>query len=185
MRRIVHHPEAYTDDHARLQHAVPGTTGLLSPHARTKYFGEAILADLAYSSPSWNIIALRYFNPIGCDASGLLGEDPRGEPTNLFPVITQVLNGRRPHLAIFGSNWETRDGTAIRDFIRVSDLARGDVAALEASLNASLRTFNLGTGTGTTVSEALRALETAAGVKILSRLAPRREGDVDSCVAAN
>lgn len=181
---VVHHPTTYERDGETIT-AIPGAMGLTSPYGRSKYFGEAILADVAYADPSWNILALRYFNPIGCDVSGLLGEDPRGVPTNLFPVLAQVLTGDRPKLEIFGSDWETRDGTAVRDFIHVSDLARGHIAALDAKVDAPFRTFNLGTGTGTTVAEALGALEAASGRKIPAVLAPRREGDVGSCVAAN
>lgn len=180
----MHHPHTYERDGETVT-AIPGAMGLTSPYGRSKYFGEAILADLAYSDPSWSILALRYFNPIGCDASGLLGEDPRGVPTNLFPVLAQVLTGDRPRLEIFGSDWETRDGTAVRDFIHVSDLARGHIAALDAKVDEPFRTFNLGTGTGTTVAEAHDALEAASGRKIPAVLAPRREGDVGSCVAAN
>lgn len=183
---VVHHPESFQDRHGNTIHATPGVSGLTSPYGRTKYFGEAILADVAYSDPSkWSIVALRYFNPIGCDASGLLGEDPKGVPTNLFPVITNVLTGRRETLDIFGSDWDTRDGTAIRDFIHVSDLARGHIAALDTKINAPFRTFNLGTGNGTTVAEAVKALEQASGRTVPSRLAPRRPGDVGSCVARN
>ncbi|KAK7420517.1 hypothetical protein QQX98_002715 [Neonectria punicea] len=182
---LVHHPETYVDDNGKEQIRMPQAEGLLSPYARSKYFCEAILADIAYSDPAWNIVALRYFNPIGCDASGLLGEDPKGVPTNLFPVITQVLTGQREQLDIFGSDWDTRDGTAIRDFIHVSDLARGHIAAVGASIDAPFRTFNLGTGTGTTVREAVDSLEAASGQSIPVNMAPRREGDVGSCVAAN
>ncbi|KPM42670.1 hypothetical protein AK830_g3863 [Neonectria ditissima] len=182
---VVHHPETYIDEDGKEQTRMPQATGLLSPYARTKYFCEAILADIAHSDPAWNIIALRYFNPIGCDASGLLGEDPKGIPTNLYPVITQVLTGQREQLDIFGSDWDTRDGTAIRDFIHVSDLARGHIAAVGASIDAPFRTFNLGTGTGTTVREAVDSLQAASGKSIPVTLAPRREGDVGSCVAAN
>ncbi|KAH6706750.1 hypothetical protein VD0002_g2355 [Verticillium dahliae] len=182
---LVHHATTYTDAAGRQQTAMPDVSGLQSPYARSKYFGEAILADLAYSDTRWRIIALRYFNPIGCDASGLLGEDPKGVPTNLFPVITQVLTGDRPQLDVFGTDWATRDGTAVRDFIHVSDLARGHIAALAAGVDAPFRTFNLGTGNGTTVSEAVASLEAAAGRAIPARLAPRREGDVGFCVAAN
>lgn len=182
---LVHHNETYIDSNGVQQTARPEISGLQSPYARTKYFGEAILADLAYSDPSWRIIALRYFNPIGCDVTGLLGEDPKGVPTNLFPVITQVLTGDREKLDIFGTDWETRDGTAVRDFIHVSDLARGHIAALSAGIEEPFRTFNLGTGSGTTVSEAVRSLEQASGQSIPANLAPRRAGDVGSCVAAN
>ncbi|KAF7558002.1 hypothetical protein G7Z17_g336 [Cylindrodendrum hubeiense] len=182
---LVHHPEEYVDENGQNQVRMPQVTGLLSPYARSKYFCEAILADIAYSNPAWRIVALRYFNPIGCDSSGVLGEDPKGVPTNLFPVITQVLTGQREQLDIFGSDWDTRDGTAIRDFIHVSDLARGHIAALGAPINEPFRTFNLGTGNGTTVREAVDSLQAASKKNIPVIMAPRREGDVGSCVAAN
>lgn len=182
---LVHHPESYLDENGQEQVRMPQVTGLLSPYARTKYFCEAILADIAYSDPAWRMVALRYFNPIGCDSSGLLGESPRTEPTNLYPVITQVMTGQRPQLNVFGSDWDTRDGTAIRDFIHVSDLARGHIAALNARISEPFRTYNLGTGNGTTVKEAVDSLQAASGQPIPVNLAPRREGDVGSCVAAN
>ncbi|KAM6517238.1 hypothetical protein FSOLCH5_008201 [Fusarium solani] len=170
---LVHHSTTYLDEMGNQRVAEPVVSGLQSPYARSKYFCEAILADIAHADPSWRIVALRYFNPIGCHPSGLLGEDPKGIPTNLFP------------LDIFGTDWETRDGTAIRDFIHVADLARGHAAALGAEINAPFRTFNLGTGTGTTVAEALQSLEAASSRRIPVKLAPRRGGDVGFCVAAN
>lgn len=182
---LVHHPESYVDDQGIDTIADPIVSGLQSPYARTKYFCEAILADIARSDPLWRITCLRYFNPIGCDPSGLLGEDPRGIPTNLFPVITQVLAGTREELDVFGTDWNTRDGTPVRDYVHVSDVARGHVAALRAKVNAPFRTFNLGSGTGTTVKEAVLSLETAAKQSIPVRLANRRDGDVGSCVASN
>ncbi|KAH6959537.1 hypothetical protein DER45DRAFT_523133 [Fusarium avenaceum] len=169
----------------RLREEEPSVSGLTSPYGRSKYFCEAILADIAHADPSWRIVALRYFNPIGCDPSGLLGEDPKGIPTNLFPVIAQVLTGSRSELDIFGTDWNTRDGTAIRDFIHVADLARGHVAALSSDIESPFRTFNLGTGNGTTVAEAVKSLEGASSQNIAVKLAPRRIGDVGFCVAAN
>lgn len=182
---LVHHPETFVDDEGKEILAEPLSAGLQSPYARTKYFCEAILADIAHSDPAWHIVALRYFNPIGCDSSGLLGEDPKGIPTNLFPVITQVLTGARKELDVFGTDWDTRDGTAIRDFIHVSDVARGHVAALRSGNDAPFRTFNLGSGTGTTVVEAVRSLEAAADRPIPVRMTGRRAGDVGFCVASN
>lgn len=182
---LVHHSEHYIDKDGSEVVAEPSITGLQSPYARTKYFCEAILADIAHSDPRWRIIALRYFNPIGCDPSGLLGEDPKGSPTNLFPVITQVLTGSREKLDVFGADWETRDGTAIRDFIHVSDIAHGHIAALASRSGTPFRTFNLGSGTGTTVVEAVQSLEAAAGRPIPLRWAQRRAGDVGFCVASN
>ncbi|KAG8413415.1 hypothetical protein J3458_012978 [Metarhizium acridum] len=178
------HPESYVDDNG-VEITSESFASLQSPYARTKFFCEAILADIARSDSSWRITCLRYFNPIGCDSSGLLGEDPRGTPTNLFPVITQVLTGARKELDIFGSNWDTRDGTPVRDYVHVSDVARGHVAALAAKSVEPFRTFNLGSGTGTTVAEAVRSLERASKRPIPVRLADRREGDVGSCVASN
>lgn len=182
---LVHHSETYVNDNNEEVVAEPAITGLQSPYARSKYFCEAILADIAHSDPAWRIVALRYFNPIGCDASGLLGEDPKGTPTNLFPVITQVLTGARKELDVFGTDWDTRDGTAVRDFIHVSDVARGHIAALASPNEKPFRTFNLGSGTGTTVIEAVQSLEKAACRQIPVRWAGRRAGDVGFCVASN
>lgn len=180
---LVHFPE--TVDGADL---VPGATGLTSPYGRTKYFAEAILADMARADPTMRITALRYFNPVGCHPSGILREDPRQKPTNLFPVIAQVLTGSRPVLDVFGSDWETKDGTAVRDFIHVMDLAKGHIAAMAAATKSdtveSFRTYNLGTGNGTTVAEVVGYFEQASGTKLPVNLTQRREGDVGFCVAA-
>lgn len=181
---LVHHPETYTDDAGNQVLAEPSISGLGCPYARTKYFCEAILADIAFADPAWRIVCLRYFNPVGCDNSGLLGEDPKGIPTNLFPVITQVMTGMRPQLDVFGSDWNTRDGTPVRDYVHVSDLARGHTAALGCKTLSAFRTYNLGSGTGTTVVEAVNAMETASSQKIPVIMAPRRDGDVGSCVAS-
>jgi UDP-glucose 4-epimerase len=140
------------------------------------------------SDPSWNIAALRYFNPIGCDASGLLGEDPKGVPSNLLPVVVKVITGQYQELSIFGSDWATPDGTAVRDFIHVTDLARGHTAVLSAiqagRIQGGYRTFNLGTGTGYSVLEIVTAMESVTGCHIPRRMASRRAGDVPSSVAA-
>lgn len=181
---LVHHPETYINEDKQQVRAEPMVAGLQSPYARSKYFCEAILADIAHSDPKWRIVALRYFNPIGCDSSGLLGEDPKGTPTNLFPVITQVLTGARKELDVFGTDWDTRDGTAVRDFIHVSDVARGHIAALASRNESPFRTFNLGSGTGTTVIEAVRSLSTASSKEIPVRWTGRRAGDVGFCVAS-
>ncbi|KAJ9668364.1 hypothetical protein H2201_001412 [Coniosporium apollinis] len=174
--------------HEESMTAVDGVHGLTSPYGRSKYFCEAILDDVARSDPRWAITALRYFNPVGCHESGLLGEDPRQKPTNLFPCITSVIAGKRPVLEIFGTDWNTADGTAVRDFIHVVDLARGHVAALAAAaegrVGASFRTYNLGTGTGHTVLEVLHSIEKASARSIPVREVGRRAGDVGFCVAA-
>lgn len=168
--------------------AVDGVHGLTSPYGRSKYFCEAILDDVARSDSRWTITALRYFNPVGCHESGLLGEDPRQKPTNLFPCVTSVLTGKRPVLEIFGTDWDTTDGTAVRDFIHVVDLASGHIAALaaaaEGKVGASFRTYNLGTGTGHTVREVLHSIEKASARSIPAREVGRRAGDVGFCVAA-
>jgi UDP-glucose 4-epimerase len=185
---LVHQPENTLDRNGTQDTTPPDANGLTSPYGRTKYFCEAILADVAHSDPSWKIVALRYFNPVGCHESGLLGEDPRQQPTNLFPVITRVLTGAKPYLEIFGSDWDTRDGTAVRDFIHVVDLARGHIAALSAvsngSVQQSFRAYNLGTGKGSSVSEAIDSFEAALLQKIPVRHVGRRQGDVGSCIAA-
>lgn len=213
---LVHFPETIHDDETNSPVSLtPSVAGLTCPYGRTKYMAEAILADLAEADPRWRIVALRYFNPVGCDPSGLLGENPRNTPTNLYPVITQVLTGDRPQLDVFGSDWDTRDGSAVRDFVHVLDVARGHIAALrpapatvapepaslatelavdaKAGVNASasaspptgFRAYNLGSGNGTTVIEAVRSLEAAAGQHIPLEHRGRRAGDVGVCVASN
>lgn len=163
-----------------------GCVGLTNPYGRTKWMCEAILNDLAVSDPSWTIIALRYFNPIGCDASGVLGEDPRDIPNNLMPVVINAMMGKSPALKVFGTDWDTPDGTAVRDFIHVSDLAAGHLAALSVTKGefaTGYHTFNLGTGSGYSVKNIISAMEQASGRTVPVNLAPRREGDVGSCVA--
>lgn len=164
-----------------------GCTGLTNPYGKTKFFGESILSDLAFSDPSWTIVALRYFNPVGCDETGLLGEDPKGVPSNLLPVVVKVMTGQWKELSIFGSDWETPDGTAIRDFIHVTDLARGHIAALSTALEGRLRenfrTFNLGTGAGHSVKDIVETMESVSQLPIARKLVDRRAGDVGSCVA--
>ncbi|KAF2868586.1 hypothetical protein BDV95DRAFT_630350 [Massariosphaeria phaeospora] len=183
----VHHPESFYDDEGFERQVLPGVMGLTSPYGRSKFMCESILADIARSDPSWSITALRYFNPVGCHESGLLGEDPRQKPSNLIPVIATVLTGTKPVLDIFGTDWNTPDGTAVRDFIHVVDLARGHIAALAASaagrVLAPFRAYNLGTGRGHTVREVLQSLEVASQRSIPVREADRRAGDVGFCVA--
>ena len=183
----VHHPESFVDGNGFSQRVLPGVLGLTSPYGRSKFMCESILADLAKSDPSWSITALRYFNPVGCHESGILGEDPRQKPSNLIPVIGTVLTGSRPVLDIFGTDWDTPDGTAVRDFIHVVDLARGHIAALAASaagrVKEPFRAYNLGTGKGHTVREVLSSLERASQRSIPAREVGRRAGDVGFCVA--
>lgn len=182
---IVHHEESFADECGNEVKVEPTMVGLTSPYARSKYFAEAILADVAASDPKWRIVSLRYFNPIGCDPSGLIGESPRNTPTNLFPVIAQVLTGQRDRLDVFGRDWDTPDGTPVRDFIHVCDIARGHIAALDGPCDVPFRTYNLGSGTGTTVHEAVKSLEAASGKEIDINWTGRRPGDVGFCVASN
>ena len=185
----VHQTGSYESAEGNLVVVEQGCTGLTNPYGRTKFFGEAILADLAKSDSSWNITALRYFNPIGCDESGVLGEDPKSTPSNLVPVVVKVMTGQWNELSIFGDDWDTPDGTAVRDFIHVTDLARGHIAAFQGAKGSlpqergSLRVFNLGTGSGCSVSDIVSTMEEVAQLPIPRRLVGRRAGDVGSCVA--
>ena len=155
-----------------------------SPYGRTKLMVEEILGDLCHTDPSWRIAALRYFNPVGAHASGLIGEDPTGTPNNLVPFIAQVAIGRRERLTIFGDDYPTADGTGVRDYVHVLDVAEGHVAALRyLADNPGLINVNLGTGRGTSVLEMLRQYELACGRAIPFAIAARRQGDVASCWA--
>ncbi len=149
-----------------------------NPYARTKLFIEELLRDVAAADPSWNIALLRYFNPVGAHPSGRIGEDPSGIPNNLMPFIMQVAVGRRPQLVVFGDDYPTRDGTCIRDYIHVMDLAEGHLAALRSiDQLGGCRAVNLGTGEGQTVLEVVHAASKAAGFEIPYVIGPRRPGD--------
>ena len=159
-----------------------------SPYGRSKLQVEGMLQDLAASDPAWSVALLRYFNPVGAHASARIGEDPRGIPNNLLPFVAQVAVGRRPALEVFGTDWPTPDGTGVRDYIHVEDLARAHLAAMDWTGRAGDRgmgaeAFNLGTGRGTSVLEMVRAFATASGREIPLRIAPRRAGDVAACWA--
>ncbi len=156
-----------------------------NPYGRTKLFIEEILRDLAKSDTRWKIALLRYFNPVGAHPSGLIGEDPKGIPNNLFPYIVRVAAGMLPELRIFGGDYPTPDGTGVRDFIHVCDLADGHVAALKniAHIQGAVP-FNLGSGVGYSVLQAIRAFEEAAGKAIPYTVVDRRHGDVAVCYAA-
>lgn len=161
-------------------------TSATNPYGRTKLMIEEMLADIAASDPEWRIATLRYFNPVGAHDSGLIGENPNGIPNNLMPFISRVAAGRLNELSVFGSDYDTPDGTGVRDYIHVVDLADGHVAALDAIVQAApgLSTWNLGTGQGYSVLDMVRAFERVNGVSIPYRLAPRRDGDVASCYAS-
>lgn len=150
---------------------------LTNPYGRTKYFIEEILKDLCVSDHSFSIALLRYFNPIGAHASGLLGEDPNGIPNNLMPIIMRVSDGRMKELQVYGDDYSTPDGTCRRDYIHVVDLAKGHIATLKR-LHDGTSVYNLGTGTPTSVKEMIAAFETASGKKLPHRIAPRRPGDL-------
>jgi UDP-glucose 4-epimerase len=155
-----------------------------NPYGQTKLIGEALLADLGRADPLWQTACLRYFNPVGAHESGLIGEDPRGTPNNLMPYVAQVAIGRRPCLEVFGNDYPTPDGTGVRDYIHVVDLAEGHVAALRGLLDtAGSLTVNLGTGRGTSVLELVRAYAAASGREIPLRMVGRRPGDVAACWA--
>jgi UDP-glucose 4-epimerase len=155
-----------------------------TPYGRSKLMVEEVLQDLAKSDDSWAIGALRYFNPVGAHASGLIGEDPRGTPNNLMPFVAQVAVGRRERLSVFGNDYPTPDGTGVRDYIHVVDLAQGHVAALEELFRSGQGfTVNLGTGQGYSVLEMVRAFEAASGRPVPYQIVARRPGDIAVCYA--
>ena len=155
-----------------------------NPYGRSKLFIEEMLRDVALADAGWNIALLRYFNPVGAHESGLIGEDPRGIPNNLMPYVAQVAVGRRPQLKVFGGDYPTPDGTGVRDYIHVVDLARGHVAALNKLLKlGGVQTWNLGTGRGVSVLDMVHAFEAASGRPVPYRIVARRAGDVAQCWA--
>ncbi|XP_010422027.1 PREDICTED: UDP-glucose 4-epimerase 5 [Camelina sativa] len=158
----------------------------LNPYGRTKLFIEEICRDVYGSDPEWKIILLRYFNPVGAHPSGEIGEDPLGIPNNLMPFVQQVAVGRRPHLTVFGNDYNTKDGTGVRDYIHVIDLADGHIAALRKLEDCKIgcEVYNLGTGNGTSVLEMVDAFEKASGKKIPLVIAGRRAGDAEVVYAS-
>jgi UDP-glucose 4-epimerase len=155
-----------------------------NPYGATKLMGETVLRDLQAADPAWAVATLRYFNPVGAHESGLIGEDPRGTPNNVMPFISQVAVGKRPRLSIFGNDYDTVDGTGVRDYIHVSDLAEGHVAALRYLLaGKGSIVANLGTGRGSSVLELVRAFERASGRAVPFEIVARRAGDIDACYA--
>lgn len=155
-----------------------------NPYGRSKLMVENMLRDLAVSDPRWRIAILRYFNPVGAHESGLIGEDPNGIPNNLLPYIAQVALGKLPELVVFGNDYPTLDGTGVRDYIHVVDLAEGHLHALKAlEVMTGTHEWNLGTGQGYSVLEILQAFEVASGKTVQYRIAPRRSGDIPICYA--
>jgi UDP-glucose 4-epimerase len=160
-------------------------TSATNPYGRSKLHIEEMLADLVASDAAWRVACLRYFNPVGAHASGLIGENPRGVPHNLLPFVAQVAIGRRPSLDVFGQDYPTPDGTGVRDYIHVMDLAEGHLAALDfLAGHSGWHAFNLGTGQGHSVLEMVRAFEAASGRAVPCRIVGRRAGDVASCYAS-
>ncbi len=156
-----------------------------NPYGWTKSMLEQILTDIQKADPEWNVILLRYFNPIGAHKSGLIGENPNGTPNNLMPYITQVAIGKRKELGIFGNDYDTHDGTGVRDYIHVVDLAKGHVAAIrKLDEKAGLKIYNLGTGKGYSVLDMVHNFEAATGVKIPYVIQARRPGDIATCYSS-
>lgn len=159
-------------------------TSATNPYGRSKLHIEEMLNDVIASDPNWRIACLRYFNPVGAHESGLIGENPNGVPNNLMPYIVQVAAGQRPSLRVFGADYPTSDGTGVRDYIHVMDLAEGHAAALNfLSETVGWHAINLGTGKGSSVLEMVSAFESATGLKVPYRVIPRRDGDVAECYA--
>lgn len=159
------------------------TGGTTNPYGTTKYMIEIILQDICKADSEWNVTLLRYFNPIGAHKSGRIGENPNGIPNNLMPYITQVAIGRRPYLSVYGDDYDTPDGTGVRDYIHVVDLAEGHVKAVQNILegNKGVQVFNLGTGVGYSVLDIVKAFNKAYGKELPYKIGPRRAGDIAVC----
>ena len=186
MKNIIFSSSAtvYTGDNEMPLRENSRTGHCTNPYGWTKYMTEQILSGMANADKEWSIVLLRYFNPIGAHESGRIGEDPRGIPNNLMPYITQVAVGRREKLSVFGNDYDTPDGTGVRDYIHVVDLARGHVAAVKYVLeNKGCDVFNLGTGTGYSVLDMVNTFESANGVKVPYQITDRRPGDLAVCYA--
>ena len=155
-----------------------------NPYGATKLMQENILRDVWRADPAWNIALLRYFNPVGAHPSGFIGEDPKGIPNNLMPYVAQVASGKLQSIGVFGNDYPTADGTGVRDYIHVVDLARGHLAAIEKLTAPGVHVYNLGTGRGYSVLEMIRAFEKACQKKLPYQIKPRRAGDIAACYAA-
>ncbi len=174
----------YGDPVALPLHEKMATGHPTNPYGMSKLMVEHMLTDLYASDEEWNIVLLRYFNPVGAHESGLIGEDPNGIPNNLMPYISQVATGKLEQLSVFGDDYDTVDGTGVRDYIHVVDLAAGHLKALDRlELNIGLDVYNLGTGQGYSVLEMIKAFEKASGQTVNYKIAPRRSGDVAACYA--
>ncbi len=159
------------------------TGGTTNPYGTSKYFQEIMLRDVYASDNEWTVVLLRYFNPVGAHESGLIGEDPKGIPNNLTPYIAKVAIGELEEVRVFGNDYDTPDGTGVRDYIHVVDLAKGHVAAIEKTSKSGVYTYNLGTGIGYSVLDVIHAFEKACGHKLPYSIKPRRAGDIAACYA--
>ena len=174
----------YTSDNEMPLKETSRTGGCTNPYGWTKYMTEQILSGISHADPDWSVVLLRYFNPIGAHKSGLMGENPRGIPNNLMPYITQVAIGRREKLSIFGNDYPTPDGTGVRDYIHVVDLAKGHVAAVKfATENKGTEVFNLGTGIGYSVMDTVNTFMEVNHVDVPYQIVGRRAGDIATCYA--
>jgi UDP-glucose 4-epimerase len=154
-----------------------------NPYGSTKLMMESIMQDVQKADPAWNVILLRYFNPVGAHESGRIGEDPQGIPNNLMPYVAQVASGKLQQISVFGNDYDTPDGTGVRDYIHVVDLALGHIAALEKCAQSGVHIYNLGTGRGYSVLEMIHAFEKACKKTLPYAIAPRRDGDIATCYA--
>ncbi|MBQ4600721.1 MAG: UDP-glucose 4-epimerase GalE [Oscillospiraceae bacterium] len=174
----------YTADNEMPLRETSRTGNCTNPYGWTKFMTEQILSGIAHADNRWSVVLLRYFNPIGAHESGRIGEDPRGIPNNLMPYITQVAVGRREYLSVYGNDYDTHDGTGVRDYIHVVDLAKGHVAAVKYALeNTGCEVFNLGTGTGYSVLDMVKAFNDANALEVPYRITERRPGDIATCYA--
>ena len=186
MKNIIFSSSAtvYTSDNEMPLKETSRTGGCTNPYGWTKYMTEQILSGISHADPDWSVVLLRYFNPIGAHKSGLMGENPRGIPNNLMPYITQVAIGRRKMLSIFGNDYPTPDGTCVRDYIHVMDLAKGHVAAVKyATENKGTEVFNLGTGIGYSVLDTVNTFMEVNHVDVPYQIVGRRAGDIAVCYA--
>lgn len=159
------------------------TGGTTNPYGTSKYFQEIILSDLYKADNEWTVVLLRYFNPVGAHSSGLIGEDPKGIPNNLTPYVAKVAIGELPRVNVFGDDYDTPDGTGVRDYIHVVDLAKGHVAAIDGVKHSGVYVYNLGTGNGYSVLQVIGAFEKACGHAIPYVITDRRDGDIATCYA--
>lgn len=186
MKNIIFSSSAtvYTADNEMPLKENSRTGNCTNPYGWTKYMTEQILSGIAQADKAWGVVLLRYFNPIGAHESGMIGEDPRGIPNNLMPYITQVAVGRRDHLSVFGNDYDTHDGTGVRDYIHVVDLAKGHVAAVRyVAENKGCEVFNLGTGVGYSVLDMVNTFQKVNGIPVPYEIVARRPGDIATCYA--